>query len=215
MRPPHATTRRADPGAISARSKPVGALAFGGRPGYVVGVSTGDQPGRDEERRQLRPYRRFLAILLAISITGLCALILRGIVRTLDRLPSTETMQRLEVVDSRAIAACAEDLERLEARVRKAGGEALALAEPAPAPEDFETVANTLETERLTVVARCRLDEPRGDVALEELARAAVGVEELLRAYTLLVQRHSVEVRTESREIGEALERARTSLRAR
>lgn len=181
----------------------------------MQGVSAGDQPGHEEERRQLRPYRRFLAFLLAIAIVVLCALVLRGIIRTLDRLPSMEAMQRLEVVDTRALAACAEDLERLELRVRRAGSDALGQAEALPPPDDFETVVAELETERLKVVARCRLDEPRGDPAMEELARAAASVERLLRDYVLLVQRFGAEGRTESRETQEALGRARELLRAR
>ena len=171
--------------------------------------------GLDEERRQLRPYRRFLALLLVVAIVGLCGLILRGIIRTLDRLPSAESMQRLEVVDTRALAACAEDLERLEARVRRAGADALGRAAPAEAPDDFDTVARGLETERLKVVARCRLDEPRGDPIITELAHAAAALERLLRAYALLVQRFGAEGRPDVQELREALDRARAQLQAR
>lgn len=162
----------------------------------------GDNPHpRDEERRQLRPYRLFLSLLLAIAIFGLCGIILRGIINTLDRLPTAETMQRLDVVDVRALRACAEDLGRLEAHTRAEAARALGAQSPPP----WDTLRRALEVERLTIVARCRLDEDSQDPALLELKRASTALESLLRTYTLMFERLDKEGGAARDELQEAL----------
>lgn len=163
-----------------------------------VADADGARP-RDEERRRFRPYRRFLAVLVLIGSLGLSGLILRGIVNTLDRLPSAETMDRLEVVDVRALRACAEDLERLELQARKVAARALERDEP------WAPHAEALETERLRVVARCRLDEPGSDPAINELTRAANALEGVLRTYALAFERVQTEGGPERDEMKAAL----------
>jgi len=170
----------------------------------VLGVApAGDNPPHpDEERRQLRPYRLFLVVMLAIAIIGLCGMILRGIINTLDRLPSAETMQRLEVVDVRALRACSEDLGRLEARTRRDAARALSEQDAI----SWNTLQHSLEVERLTIVARCRLDEPQGDPAVLELARASTAMENLLRSYTLFFERLHKEGGAARDELHDALQ---------
>lgn len=146
-------------------------------------MADGDRRPQDEERRRFRPYRRFLAVLVLVGAFGISGLILRGIINTLDRLPSVETMDRLDVVDVRALRACATDLERLEVRARKDAANTLEKDLP------WVPVLRTLETERLRVVARCRLDESREDPAIQELSRAATALENVLRVYTLAFER--------------------------
>lgn len=170
---------------------------------------------REEERRHLRPYRRFLAVVLLIAISAFSWFVLDGIIRALDRLPSAAAMQRLEVVDDRALLACTEDLGKLELRVRQAASLLLAAA-PAPTPPtDWESQADLLETRRLEIVARCRLDEPGSDAAQRALARAAAHIEQLLRSYSLLEARFAVEGRPAASEAARALQDARQTLEAR
>lgn len=163
-------------------------------------------PERDEERRRNRPYRRFLGILFAIVVTAASVVVLRGIIRTLDRLPSAEGINRPKIVDVRALRACAEDLERLEGRVRRVARKALTetITEDAP---DWVALSQSLEVERLTIVARCRLDEPTHDPAADALRRAATAIEDLLRTYGLLYARflsegvpRSIEVHSAAKE---------------
>ncbi len=139
----------------------------------------------DEERKQLRPYRVFLALLIIICLTALCGMVLRGIVNTLDRLPSTATMQRLDEVDVRALRACADDLGKLEGRIRERAGDTVV----GEADLSWEQSRQAFELERLQIVARCRLDEPGADPAVQELARAATALENVTRTYTLLFER--------------------------
>lgn len=163
---------------------------------------------RDEERRQLRPYRVFLALLIIVGLTALCGMVLRGIVNTLDRLPSTATMQRLDEVDVRALGACADDLVKLELRVRERVAETVASESDRP----WEQSRQAFELERLQVVARCRLDEPGTDPATQELARAATAVESLVRTYTLLFERLNNERTAQDLEFKDALRSVRRLL---
>ena len=77
----------------------------------VAGPGQSDDRPADE-RRQHRPYRQFLAIVVIGSALALSGVALRGIINTLDRLPRADTMDRPEIVDVRALRACAADLER-------------------------------------------------------------------------------------------------------
>jgi hypothetical protein len=172
---------------------------------------------RDEhERRALRPYRWFVVLLFALAIATLCGFILRGIIRTLDRLPSSAGLHRPEEVDVRALRACAEDLERLEARIRRAGGEAVSGAFPEEqAALDWRRTADALELERLTIVARCHLEEPGADPAQRELSFAAAKIEALLSGYGLLRARFEAETGLDARDARRALDRGQLDLRGR
>lgn len=166
-----------------------------------------------EEKKALRPYRRFVGLLFALTILLLSVLILRGIIRSLDRLPTAGTLARPAVVDTRALRACAEDLEKLEARTRLVGGQALAHREPTN--PDWAAQEQGLEVERLTIVARCHLDQPSGDPVVQDLSGAANAVERLIRTYGLLHARLVAEGHPLSKEVAEALGRANAALKAR
>ena len=159
-----------------------------------------------EDRRLFRPYRAFLTILVLIGALGLSALILRGIINTLDRLPSADRMDRLEVVDVRALRACADDLGRLEVRARKDAARALERG------TEWRPALDALEIERLKIVARCRLDDPRGDPAIQQLARGATALENLLRTYTLVFDRIENDGRPEQDDLKAALRTLRPML---
>lgn len=166
---------------------------------HGVASDVDNTPRSEDERRRFRPYRRFLAVLVLTGALGLSGLILRGIINTLDRLPSAHELDRLEVVDVRALRACAEDLEKLEAKARRAAARTLERSEP------WVPTVDALELERLKIVARCRLDEPRGDPATTELNRAATALENVLRAYTLMFERLRAEGEPEREEMKAAL----------
>lgn len=169
---------------------------------------------RSEEERLNRPYRRFVRVVFFMAIIALCGGVLRGIIRHLDRMPSALTLERPSVVDVRALRACAEDLEKLEARARKSAGKAY--SEPLPgAAEAWSLLMRELEIERLSIVARCRLDEASEDPVVHDLALAAEGIEGLLRSYSLLFSRHLEDGLRKSRDAQEAVERANVVLRSR
>ncbi len=163
----------------------------------------------EEERRQLRPYRRFVGLIFALAITVPSIFILRGIIRVLDRLPSAETMYRPQQVDTRGLLACAEDLERLELKMRRAAADYLIQ----PSGADWKSIAQGLEVERLSLMARCHLEAPHNPAA-QELAHAAHQLEGLLRSHSLLFERHGVDAAAHSQESRAALGRAREILRA-
>lgn len=165
------------------------------------------------EARANRPYRRLVGVVFAVAVVALCSVVLRGVVRALDRLPSAATLDRPAEVDVRALRACAEDLDKLEAKIRQAAGRAFAAAPDAP--DEWHAAQDALELERITLVARCRLDEPSEDPVVHDLERAAEGLESLLRRYNLLYARHKDDGRARSREAREALERATHALRTR
>lgn len=175
-------------------------------------MNDGSSARREEEGKALRPYRRFVRILFMLAIVGFCAIILRGIIRTLDRLPSVEHLDRLELVDERALRACAEDLERLEARVRRAGGESLMRADSKADAEQWRATADVIEVDRLRIVARCRLEESATDPVAAELAKAAQAVEALIRSYHFLHARHVAEGLPESQAAKGAIRRALETL---
>ncbi len=156
------------------------------------------------EERQYKPYRRFLVVVFALLVCGLCGMIIRGITRTLDRLPQAEHMATSAPLDARALKACAEDLRRLESKVRTTAGRRFTVVN---GPK-FGAEANALELERLKLVGRCGLQNPQGDAAREALARAAEGIETLLRVYALLDSRFADEGYTASSNVKEALQQA-------
>jgi hypothetical protein len=179
--------------------------------GPKVAVST--EPIASEEE-QNRPYRRFVRVVFFLAIAVLCGLVLRGIVRHLDRMPSAQALERPATVDVRALRACSEDLEKLEARTRKSASRAY--GEPrGTAAEIWAATARELELERLSIVARCRLDEANDDAASRDLARAAEAIEGLLRSYSLLFARHLEDGLKQADEARQAIERANAALKTR
>jgi hypothetical protein len=175
---------------------------------------TGPPPRSEEE--QNRPYRRFVRIVFALVILVISVLVLRGMIRYLDRLPSVDVRFKPQRVDNRALAACAEDLERLAGRIRIAAGHAFSVI-PAQDAEValWESQARQFEIERLRIVARCRLDEASEDPVVRDLDQASNGVVSLLREYSLLYARFEVEAKSVAGDISGALERANAALRAR
>lgn len=171
------------------------------------------RPAALSEEEQNRPYRRFVRVVFFLAIAALCGVVLRGIVRHLDRLPSANTLARPAHVDVRALRACADDLERLEARTRKEAGRWYTL--PNPEPGGWGAVGRQLEVERLSIVARCRLDEATEDPAARDLALAAEGIEGLLRSYSLLYNRLIEDGLRHAKESREAIERANAALKTR
>lgn len=169
-----------------------------------------------EERKQLRPYRRLVGAIFAVAVVVACVLVMRGIIRHLDRLPSLEGLAKPKVVDVRGLRACAEDLERLEVRIRTSAGLAFTeLPVDGAAESPWDVHAKALELERLQIVARCRLNEPTTDGAVADLEKAVGELEELLRAYSLLYARHEESGIPHAKEAREALRRALAALAAR
>jgi hypothetical protein len=170
----------------------------------------------EEERRQLRPYRRFVIILFVVVLVALCAFVLRGIIRTLDRLPSISTFQKLDSVDERALLACADDLDKLNLRTRREAGRVFTeIPGPKSTADGWEPIGNKLEQERLQIVARCRLDEAGEDPVAQDLHRAADEMEEVLRSYSLLYARHKEDGLKHAVQAEEAYRRALQALRSR
>lgn len=169
---------------------------------------------REEERKKNRPYRRFVRVVFAIAVLVLGGLILRGIIRSLDRMPSPTGARPSGPVDVRALRACAEDLGKLEQRLRLAAGELLSRA-PEETTESWQTFVQPIELERMNIVARCNLDEPTSDPAVEDLKIAAGALEDLARSYALLYERHKEEGLKRARDARRALERANQTLKAR
>lgn len=168
---------------------------------------------REEDRRQFRPYRRLVQVVFAVAIIVLCSFVIRGIVRHLDRMPSVEEFQRAELIDGRALRACADDLEKLEATIRLTAGRRISqLAAPTRTAGD---AWEDLERQRLTIIARCRLDDPGDDPVGRHLQTAADDVELLIRAFALLEERHSKANRGYSTEALQSLERAREIINSR
>lgn len=159
---------------------------------------------QNEERRQLRPYRRFVLAVFGLTFVAMMGFMLRGIIRHLDRMPSIESFERLDTVDSRALRACAEDLLKLEIQIRTVAGTRLAAVDnPVPAEQIWEN----FERDRLTIVARCQLDDGRDDSAAQEVASGADALELLIRGFALLEERHTKEVRPHSDDARSRLER--------
>jgi hypothetical protein len=167
---------------------------------------------REEERRELRPYRRFVRIVFFLALSVMCVLVLRGIIRSLDRLPSGGVAAN-GPVDVRALRACAEDLERLEKRLRNAAADLLA-REPNQS-EPWRAFIESYEVERLTIVARCNLEDSSNDPVVRDLRAASSAIEELARSYALVYERHLEHGLPRAREATEALRRVNEALRTR
>jgi hypothetical protein len=169
-----------------------------------------------EERRQLRPYRRLVGIIFAVLIAIGAFVILRGIIRHLDRMPSSDALQKPNLVDVRALRACAEDLERLERAVRQAGGAAFSgiPAEDAPVP-DWEVLSRQFVVDRVAIEARCRLNEKSDDAAVAELETASNEIDALIRAYQVLYGRQVEDVLPHALNAESALRRANAALSTR
>lgn len=174
---------------------------------------TPESPEQEAERRELRPYRRLVGGIFTVALAAMCAFILRGIIRTLDRMPSVENLVQPGAVDTRALRACAEDLDKLEARTRKEAGKAF--ASDGDEADAWEPIARALELERLQILARCHLHQASDDPVVHDLATAASGIEGQLRSYSLLYARHRGDGAPLSRETRSALERASAALRSR
>jgi hypothetical protein len=165
----------------------------------------------EEEKRQLRPYRRFVRIVFFVFLSVLCFVVLRGIIRSLDRMP-TSGVRPNGPVDDRALRACVEDLERLERRLRTAAGELLA---GDSSTESWQTFVQPYELDRLGIVARCNLDADSDDPVVRDLKVAASAVEDLARSYALAYDRHKENGLPRSKDVASALQRANDALKAR
>ena len=170
-----------------------------------------------EEKKQLRPYRRFVGILFTIAVVVTSTVILRGIIRHLDRMPSVDESKKPAIVDVRALRACSEDLERLEARLLATAGTWLSQlpAEGESAPKEWEPLSRQFEIDRLGIVARCNLSDPSSDPAITDLQEASNELESVIRAYGLLYSRHLEDGLPHAVEARAALKRANTALSAR
>lgn len=169
---------------------------------------------REEERKKNRPYRRFVRVVFFVAAAVMAGLILRGIIRSLDRMPSPTGARPSGPLDVRALRACAEDLGKLEQRLRTAAGELLS-RNPSETTESWQTFVQPIELERMSIVARCNLDEPTNDPAVEDLKIAAGALEDLARSYALLYERHKEEGLKRARDAQNALDRAHRTLKAR
>lgn len=170
-------------------------------------------PDAASEHEANRPYRRLVGVVFGVAVVVLCTFVLRAVVRAIDRLPTAAALERPAVVDARALRACAEDLERLEAKIRASA--ARAFGEAPGVPSTWAAARDAHELEHLAIVARCRLDEPTEDAAVHDLERAAGDLEGLLREYNLLMARHLADGLPHAAEAREALERASRSLKTR
>jgi hypothetical protein len=178
--------------------------------------SRGDEADETEEKRQLRPYRRLVGIIFTVAVVIASVVILRGIIRHLDRMPTVDALSKPAVVDVRALRACAEDLGKLEVSVRQSAG---ALISQVPLDEkpagDWESLSRQLEIDRLGIVARCRLNEPSDDAVVSDLETASSELDALIRAYALLYSRHVGSGLPHAIEARAALKRANAAISAR
>ena len=140
-------------------------------------------PGKSQtEQQQLRPYRYAVAAILTLAFCALLGFVLNGIVRHLDRMPSVEQFTQPTSVDKRALKACAADLDKLEKKVRK---EAAQLFQSI-SHDAHESRWQALETSRLEIIARCKLNKPGSHLAHASLVLATEHIESQLRAFNLL-----------------------------
>ena len=64
------------------------------------------------------------------------------------------------------------------------------LTRDAETQEPWQTIGQTFELERATIVARCNLDASSDDPVVRDLKAAASAIEDLARSYALMVERH-------------------------
>ena len=176
----------------------------------VVGSKEANGIG-DEEKRQLRPYRYLVFLLFWLAVTSLCGLLIRGVIRHLDRMPSVATFASLDAVDERALLACGEDLRKLEVEVRARFAKLIT----GPPQASNDAPWDALERRRLEIVARCRLSELGDDPLATALNTAAGEIERLIRGFALMFERYDNEVRGHSSEAQGHLERARSIVKSR
>lgn len=178
---------------------------------------TEDEQGVESaEKRELRPYRRLVVAIFAAVILAAGVFVLRGIVRHLDRLPTVDKLEKPSVVDVRGLRACAEDLDRLETRVREGAGKMLAsLSRDQERMTAARELTEELSLELLRIVARCRLHEVSSDPVVADLEAAANELELMIRAFAVLYDRHAEDVLPHSVEARRTLERATAQLRER
>lgn len=168
----------------------------------------------EEERRALRPYRRLVFAIFAIFVVVSSVLVLRGIVRHLDRLPALAPSETPKKLDARALRACSEDLSRLESTFRKEAGPLFGapFVSRETALRRWDVLTSQVELERIAIVVRCALNGPPIDRASTHLAEAATRLEDAIREHTLLFQRHVNSSQARARETRRALQRAEHAL---
>ncbi len=169
-----------------------------------------------EDRRQYRPYRRFVAGIFGVCTVLLCGVILVGIINSLDRLPSVHGLRSPEVVDTRALRACSDDLAKLKKLVQKGAGRLFSGGQAAMDPlQEWKSFADPIELERLKIVARCKLHDSGDDPAANSLLQAATALESLLRAYALAHARYREGGLPRALETEKALKKADALLKER
>ena len=134
--------------------------------------------------------------------------LVNGIVRHLDRLPSIDQYQQLRTVDSRALKACALDLQQLEIKIRNQAGKILT----EPQAGAHEEVWQSFEERRLKIVARCKLNQESSDPAHVSLAKSAELVESELRSFHLLLEKFNRESKEYASEFQAEIRRFKTLL---
>jgi len=163
---------------------------------------------REQERQQLRPYRRLVTALFTIGVMGLCGFMGRGIIHHLDRMPSADQFTQPSAIGHRALQACAEDLSRLERQTRGSLSNLFKHNRRTP----HESVWQKLEHDRLRIIARCKLNHEWNPPlpAVSSLKTAADNIQSQIRSFHLLYskyQRESAEYSTQSKHsIREATE---------
>jgi hypothetical protein len=169
-----------------------------------------------EEKKRLRPYRRLVGVLFAVAIVVGAVVILRGIIRHLDRMPSADTLQKPQLVDVRALRACAEDLKLLEAKIREAAATALSTT-PAEnqIPPTWESLSRPFVLDRISIEARCRLNEKGTDPVVQDLDTAASEIDAVLSSYQLLYSRNLEAMVPHAQNAQAALKRALDALSVR
>jgi hypothetical protein len=130
-----------------------------------------------------------VGVLLALVFFSLCAFVLNGIVRHLDRLPSVEQFSQPKFVDHRALKACALDIKKLEKRIRDQAAKLFTN----DAIDPHESTWQSLEERRLEIVARCKLNRSGTHPAHASLLTAIENIESQIRAFHLLYDKHQRE----------------------
>ncbi len=171
---------------------------------------------QQEDRRQYRPYRRFVAAIFGVCTVLLCGVILVGIINSLDRLPSVHGLRCPDIVDTRPLRACSDDLSKLKNVIQKGAGRLFSGGQAAMDPlKEWKEFADPIELERLKIVARCKLHDSSDDPAANSLLQAATSLESLLRAYALAHARYRESGLPRALETEKALKNAEALLKER
>lgn len=143
-----------------------------------------------EQKRALRPYRRlvFGAFFLFLGIAG--ALVLRGIIRHLDRLPAPEPHRKELRLDARALSACLDDLKKLHLGFKKGTATRFVETYESPTEARLKWTAFQTETEQklIKMTSRCQGGDPEDPLGHAYL-RADQAFADLIRMYSLLFER--------------------------